>query len=139
MLKKFLSVSLIALVLNLVGVTPAYANSQDEAQARAEAQNASKVKVGLTKLGTGEAARVELKLRDGRKVKGYIREAAEDSFVIIDAKTGTATTITYLQVKEIKGHNLATGARVALTIGAILGIALGLSILLAVVLLHGER
>ena len=135
LLKRFLSVSLIVLLLNLVGVIPTYANSQDEAQAR----NTRKVKDGIMKLGTGEAARVQLTLRDGTKVKGYIREAGEDSFVVVDAKTGAATTVTYPQVKEIKGHNLATGAKVALTLGAILGIALGLSLLLVVVLFHGEK
>jgi hypothetical protein len=135
LLKRFLSVSLIVLLLNLVGVIPAYANSQDEAQAR----SGWKARAGISKLGTGESARVDLKLRDGRKVKGYIREAGADSFVVVDDKTGTAQTITYPQVKEIKGNNLATGAKVAYKIGAVLGIALGLSILLAVVLLRGER
>lgn len=139
MLKKCLSASLIVLVLNLAGVIPVSANSQDDAQAQALAREARKVKAEIIKLGLGESARVELKLRDGKKVKGYIREAGEDTFVVGDAKSGNATTIAYSQVKEIKGHNLATGAKVALTLGAILGIAVGLSILLAVVLFQGEK
>jgi len=139
LLKKFLSVSLIVLLLNLVGIIPAYANSQDDAQARAQTREARKVKDGIMKLGVGEAARVQLTLRDGRKVKGYIRGAGEDSFVVVDAKTGAATTVTYAQVKEIKGNNLATGANIALKLGAIVGIALGLSILLVVILFHGEK
>jgi hypothetical protein len=128
-------VSLIVLLLNLVGVIPAYANSQDEAQAR----SARKVKDGIMKLGTGESARVQLTLRDGRKVKGYIREVGEDSFVVVEAKTGAATTVTYAQVKEIKGNNLSTGAKIALKVGAVVGIVLGLSILLVVILFHGEK
>jgi hypothetical protein len=139
LLKKFLSVSLIVLLLNLVGIIPAYANSQDDAQARAQARDARKVKIGILKLGLGESARVQLTLRDGRKLKGYIREAGQDSFVVVDAKTGTATTVTYPQVKEIKGNNLATGAKIALKLGAIVGIAIGLSILLAVILFHGDK
>lgn len=137
--KRFLSISLIVLLLNLVGIMPAYANSQDDAQVRAQVREARKVKDAIMKLGTGEAARVQLRLRDGRKVKGYVREAAEDSFVVVDAKTGAATTITYTQVKEIKGNNLATGAKVALKLGAILAIGLGLSLLLVVILFHGEK
>lgn len=137
--KRFLSVSLIVLLLNLVGIIPAYANSQDDAQVRAQARDARKVKIGILKLGLGANARVQLTLRDGRKVKGYIREAGQDSFVVVDAKTGASTTITYTQVKQIKGNNLATGAKVALKLGAILAIGLGLSLLLVVILFHGEK
>jgi len=135
LLKKFLSVSLVVLLLNLVGVIPTSANSQAETQAR----NARKVKDGIMKLGNGETARLQLALRDGRKLKGYIREAGEESFVVVDAKTGAATTITYPQVKQIKGNNLSSGAKIALNLGAVVGIALGLSILLVVVLFHGEK
>lgn len=135
LLKKSLSISLIVLVLNLVGAIPVHAKSQDEAQAR----DARKVKDAIIKLGTGESATVRLKLRDGRKVKGHIRAASDDSFVVVDEKTGADTTISYAQVKEVNGNNLATGAKVALKVGAIIGIALGLSILLVVILFHGEN
>jgi hypothetical protein len=137
--KRFLSVSLIVLLLNLVGAVPTYANSQDEAQARAQARDARKIKDGIMKLGNGEGARVQLTLRDGRKVEGYIREAGEDSFVVVETKTGAATTVTYSQVKAIKGNNLSSGAKIAFNVAAVVGIALGLSLLLVVVLFHGEK
>lgn len=135
MLKRLISVSLIVLLLNLVGMIPAYANSQDEAQAR----SIRKIKDGIMKLGTGETARVQLTLRDGRKLKGYVREAGEDSFVVVDAKTGDATTVAYPQVKEIKGNNLASGVKIGLKVAAVVGIVLGLSLLLVVVVFHGEK
>jgi hypothetical protein len=137
--KRFLSVSLIVLLLNLVGAVPTYANSQDEAQARAQARDARKIKDGIMKLGNGEGARVQLTLRDGRKVEGYIREAGEDSFVVVETKTGAATTVTYSHVKAIKGNNLSSGAKIAFNVAAVVGIALGLSLLLVVVLFHGEK
>ena len=138
MLKKFLSVSVIVLLLNLVGVIPAYAKSRDEAQARTQ-----KVKEGIAKAGTGEGARVQITLRDWRKLKGFVREAGPDSFVLVDPKTGAATTVAYPEVKEIKRNNLSSGAKagakVGLKLAAVVGIALGLSLLLVVVLFHGEK
>ena len=133
MTKHLLSFALIGLLLNLVGVIPAYANAQEDARAH----NARKVKEEIMKLGTGEAARVELTLRDGTKLKGYIREAGEENFVVIDAKTGAATAVTYPQVKQIKGNNLSSGVKIGIKLAAVVGIALGLTVLLALVVGSG--
>jgi len=84
MSKKLLSLVLVGLLLNIVGVIPAYASSKEDTRARF----AEKVKEGISKLGTGPEARVEVKLRDGRKLKGYISATGENNFVIVDAKSG---------------------------------------------------
>ena len=134
MLKVFLSVSVIVLLLNMVGVVPAYAQSQDDAQARSQ-----KVKEAIVKLGTGEGAKVQLTLRDGRKLKGYVREADQDTFVVVDPKTGAATTVAYPEVKEIKGSKFLSGARIGLGVAAAVGIGVALSIVLVAVLFHGDK
>lgn len=98
------------------------ASSREEKEAKLTAE----VKSGINKLGTGPAARVELKLRDKTKIKGYIQDIAEDNFVVVDDRTGATTTIAYPQVKQVKGHNLSTGAKFAifvLVMGAIFAIA----------------
>ena len=77
---------------------------------------------GITQLGTGEQARVELKLADRTKVKGYISESAADHFVVVDKKTGAATRVTYGQVQQVKGNNLSTGAKIAIGLGILAGI-----------------
>lgn len=132
MLKKVLSLTLVALLLNVAGATGARAGAQVVEQAR----NVEKVKANVRKLGTGEAARVELKLWDGGRVKGYIREAGEDSFVVADEKTGEARAVTYADVKAVKGRNSLNAARVGLNLAkgaAIVGaIALGFTLLLLV-------
>jgi len=132
MFKKFLSLTLIALLINVVVVKPVRAGAQVVEQTR----NVEKVKESIRKLGTGDAARVELKLWDGRKLKGYVREAGEDNFTVADAKTGAATTVTYAEVKQVKGNNRLTAAKVGLTVAkgtAIVGaIALGFMLLLLV-------
>ena len=116
MFKKVLSLVLVGFLLNVTGVSFAYAGSKEEKETRF----AEKVKEGIGKLGTGAAARVEVKLRDKTKLKGYVGEAGEDSFVIVDEKTGATSTVTYSQVKQVKGHNLSKGAEIAIGVGVIL-------------------
>ena len=113
MFKKLLSLSLVALLINLAGVTTAYAASKEEKQARF----AEKVKADVLKFGTGEAARVKIKLRDKTKVAGYISAADGEGFTVMDSKTGMATTIAYPQVKSVQGNNLSTGAKIAIGVG----------------------
>ena len=112
MFKKLLSLSLVALLINLAGMTPAYAASKEEKQARF----AGKVKESVLKLGTGEAARVKVKLRDKTKLEGYISAADEERFTVTDS-TGIATTVAYPQVKSVQGHNLSTGAKIGIGVG----------------------
>jgi len=88
---------------------------------------AAKVKAGIAKLGTGPDARVELMLRDKTKLRGYISEASEERFSVVDDKTGATTAILYPQVKSAKGNNLATGE--AIGIGLVFGIITALVIL----------
>ena len=50
-----------------------YARSEFQGK---EAKLAADVKSGIVKLGTGSAARIEVKLRDKTKIKGYVQEIA---------------------------------------------------------------
>ena len=113
MLKRTLSLVLIALLFIVAGPCPVYADSKADKEARF----AEKVKEGISSLGTGAEARIEVKLRDKRTLKGYISEAGGDGFSVVDAKTGTATRVTYSQVQKVKGNNLSTGAKIAIGLG----------------------
>ena len=113
MFKKLVSLFLVALLVNVAGMASAYGASKEEKEARF----AEKVKTNVQKIGTGEAARVKIKLRDKTKVAGYISAADDESFTVTDSKTGTATTIAYAQVKSVQGHNLSTGAKIAIGLG----------------------
>ncbi len=132
MFKKILSLTLAALLSNLAAAMPVSAGAQVVGQTR----NVEKMRENVRKLGTGEAARVELKLWDGRRLKGYISEAGEDSFSVADAKTGAPETVTYEDVKQVKGRNSLTAAKVGLSLAkgaAIVGaVALGFTLLLLV-------
>lgn len=118
MFKKTLSMMLVVLLINLVGATSIYADTKAEK----EAQFAAKVKEGIAKLGTGESALVKVKLRDNTKVKGYIKDAGNESFTVIDAKTGMETNIAYSNAKQIKGNNLSTGVKVAIALAVLAGV-----------------
>jgi len=114
MSRKFIAFVLVGLVYTM-GVAPAYAGPKEEKEARF----AQKVKEGISKLGTGTEARLEVKLRDKTKLKGYVSESGDESFVIVDEKTGMASRVTYPQVKQVKGNNLNTAAEIALGIGIV--------------------
>ena len=113
------------MLLNIRAI-PAYASSKEETRARF----AEKVKEGIGRLGTGPEAPVEVKLRDGKKLKGYISEAGENSFVIVDAKSGAASTVPYPQVKQVTGNNLSKGAKIAITVGIVVGLLFLLTVVI---------
>ncbi|MEK6282632.1 MAG: hypothetical protein AABN95_19910 [Acidobacteriota bacterium] len=117
MLKTFLSLVIVGLLVNIAGTVPAYADSKAEK----EAHFVDKIREGVQRLGSGEAARVEVSLRDKTKLKGYISEAGENSFVIVDA-TAASHTVTYPQVQKVKGQNLSTGTRIAIGVAIIAAI-----------------
>ncbi|MCI0390788.1 MAG: hypothetical protein MOB07_18740 [Acidobacteria bacterium] len=85
-----------------------------ESKAEKEEQRTEKVKAGIARLGIGNEARVKVKLRDGRKLAGYIKEAGDDSFVIADLKDGATITVPYPDVAQVKGHHLSKGAKIAI-------------------------
>ena len=111
MLQKITSFILITLLFSVGSVNLAYASNSKEEK---DAALAAKVKEGISKLGTGEAARVEVNLRDKTKLKGYISVAGEDSFVVVNAKTGESTTVAYSAAKQVKGNNLNLGVKIAI-------------------------
>ena len=113
MFKRVISVTLIMLLVNVAGVRLVYGESKEEKEARFT----EKVKASILTLGTGEAARVKIKLRDKSKLDGYISAADDESFTVISTKTGLATTVAYPQVKSVKGNNLSTGAKIAIGVG----------------------
>jgi hypothetical protein len=115
MFKKFLSLALAALLMQVVSAASVYADPKAEKEAR----KIEKIKAGIARLGIGPEARVEVKLRDETKIKGYISEVNEDSFVVVDSNTGATSRVTYPQVGQVKGNSLSTGAQTAIVAGFI--------------------
>jgi len=118
MFKQLVTLILAVILVQLICSPKVIAGTLSEKEARF----AEKVKAGIGKLGTGKDAQVKLKLRDGTKLSGYISEVNENSFVVVDSKTGKATTVSYPQVKQVKGNNLSGGAWFVIGVGIIVAV-----------------
>ena len=127
MFKKYLTLILTVLVINLSLSSVAFADTKIEK----DAKFAQKVKTEITKLGTGTEAKIQVKLKDGTKLKGYVSNIGEESFSVTDEKTGASTEVPYPNAKQIKGNNLNKGIKIAIGVGIaiavifVVGYALG--------------
>ena len=126
-MKKLLIIMVACLVVSALSVRPVAASSNAEKEARF----AGKVKLGIEKLGTGSNTRVEVKLKDKTRLKGYISEIGENEFAVTDPKTGASNTVAYADVKQIKGNNMSTGAKIAIGVAVGVGLVLLISWLIA--------
>ncbi|MBP6822179.1 MAG: hypothetical protein KA368_11595 [Acidobacteria bacterium] len=128
MFKRNLTLMLIGALIFSLSVAPMTLAKSKEEKA---AEFTSKVKTGIAKLGVGPEARVEVKLRDKTKLRGYISQINDGSFVIADAKTGATTEVTYPNVTSVTGKNLSTGAIIAISVAIAVGATLLVLIALA--------
>jgi hypothetical protein len=96
MFKKALTAALAALLINLAAAGDVRAVvAQDAAAAVA------KVKEAVAKLGTGPSALAEVKLKNRTKLKGYVAEASEEHFTVVDSD-GKAARVAYSEVESVK-------------------------------------
>ncbi len=120
MFRKYVLLTMIALMLNVTFYSTAMANTDKDAEF------AEEVKVTIANLGTGKIARIEIKLKDGAKLKGYVSEIKDSGFVLTNAETGLSKEVSYLQVKQIKGGNSKVGQRI-FAVFAVIGLLTVLS------------
>jgi flagellar biosynthesis protein FliP len=118
MSKKLFTLALAGLVLNLFILAPSV-NGQTQED---ETKHINKVRGQIARIGTGPKARVEIRLRDETKLKGFIGESDETQFVVVDTKTGARTKLTYPQVKKVKSYRLSA-LKTALYVGLGVGVA----------------
>ncbi len=115
MFRKFTVAGLCILVLNLLFSSSVFA----ETKADKEAKHIQKVRTNVEKLGTGKSARIEVKLKDGTKVKGYVSQISDTGFVVTNETNGVAKEVPYQQAKQVKGNNLSTGVKIAIGVGIV--------------------
>jgi len=105
---------LIGLLVSMASGGQALARSfgQDEAKA------VEKIKSKIAKLGVGEKARAQIKLRNGQKIKGYVSNAGSDDFAFTERDSGKTATVAYADVVEVKkAGGLSKGAKIAIVAG----------------------
>lgn len=108
-----LKITSLALIVSMFG-TASFALAQN-GQTKQEKQT-QKVKEKIKKLGLGERVRVGVKLHNETTYKGYVSQANESDFIVVDG-SGDPHTINYSEVKSVGGKNLSTGAKIAIGIG----------------------
>ena len=86
---------------------------------------AEKARQTVTKIGTGSKAKVDVKLRDSTKLKGYIGSADADSFTLVDEKSGASRDILFTDVDRVKKRGgLSSGALIGIVAAAAAGAVL---------------
>ena len=124
MLKLTVSFALSAALLFTTAARPAHARSQGEKDAR----RVGKLKERAEKFYKGRVRRVEVKLKDGRKLKGRVVGTGETDFLLADTKAGTTSMIRYDEVKHLgvpidhKRGLIMTGVIVGIFTWIILGL-----------------
>lgn len=131
MRRNFLAFLLVALLLNATSFT---APRSVCAGGDPDAAFVEKVKAEVARLGVGANARVKVRLRDKTKIEGHVSEAADEHFVVTNAKTGAATTVKYSEVERIKGNNLSTGTKIGIGVA----VAAAVGIIIAIVTRRGD-
>jgi hypothetical protein len=122
--KKYFSFFLI--VFMLLALFPHGSVAQTATDTRAD-----RARETAAKIGTGENSRIEVKLRDGRQLKGYLETISDDSVTLIQKGSAAPTTISFSEIDELKRR------RGGLSNGAIIGIVAagaGAAILLGLLL-----
>ncbi len=131
MFRKF--ISLVLVVSILVAACGASA-AQQKATAAGVQEKVEKIRRKVYARGTGERARVTVKLRDGTKIKGYVREATGDHFTVLrtDEQTGAPVRVSYGDVSELKarGKGMSTTSKVLIGTGAAVAVTVGVVALL---------
>jgi len=122
MLKKSLSVALLGLTLLFTNLQ--LINAQTNTGNNAA--TVEKIKANVTKRGTGEKARVNVKMLNGTKMKGFISQTGDDSFTLTDSKTKQTSTLAYSDVAQVKGTGLSTGMKI------LIGVGIGVAVVIAV-------
>src|SRR4051812_35165107 len=99
MFRTFLSLVMVALLVIGLDAAPAFAG-----QASGNTQAVEKVKEKVAKMGLGAKARVTVRTRDGKKIKGFISQAGANNFTVRDRNSGEPTTFAYADVLKVEDN-----------------------------------
>ncbi|HEY0321240.1 MAG TPA: hypothetical protein VGC66_09820 [Pyrinomonadaceae bacterium] len=129
MFRRTLAVMLSAILLSTVfGIQAGHAQTGKDSEAE-------RTRAKVQKMGVGAEARVEVRLRDKTKLKGYISAAGGDSFTVTDSKTGTTQTLAYTDVTEVKKPGGGLSTRTLIILGAVVAtvVIIGVTVIKPVV------
>ncbi len=114
MFRTFLSLILSGLLMLGVNAAPV------AAQNNTDAQTVEKVRLKVAKVGLGDKARVTVRMKDGRKIKGFVTQAGASDFTVRDRKTTDPTLIPYSDVSKVednRGHSTLRNVLIGVGVG----------------------
>ena len=134
-MKRVLAIMLTGMLTMAFGFRPVTA--QTVVGAVQDDPRVAKVRMDVFKLGVGERARLEVKLRDTSKLKGYIGEATDASFTVVDSENGFSQRIAYSEVEKVKKAGGGLSTRSWIILGAAAAGAVATWIIIKPVLCDG--
>jgi hypothetical protein len=120
MFRTFLSLVLIALLSQSLNAAP-LAAAAVKPQGNADAQTVEKIRLKVAKIGIGDKAKITVRIKDGRKIKGFITQAGANDFTVRDRQTGDPTLIVYSDVNKVednRGHSSLRNILIGVGVGA---------------------
>ncbi len=118
----------VALVLTVVPLGESLAMAS-KGPLQTQEQKIEQWKRALNKRGTGERSKWEVRMQDGRKIKGYASEIAEDGFILIESKTKESIKLAFSDLTSLKRQGSAARTLRNVAIGAGVGLAVVLTAL----------
>lgn len=109
-----------AVLISVVVLATSFAFQSAQAQAGRDTDAAAKARLKVEKLGVGSNARVEVKLLDGTRLKGYVSATEQDSFTVTDRKTGASSVVRYAEVSEAKKSGGGISTKSWIIIGSVI-------------------
>lgn len=121
LLPFLLTVCVVAMSTNF-GIAKAQSTQDTQSQ---------KIRTQVSKIGTGPKARVEVKLRDETKLKGYISGIDKDSFALTNVNSGSVKQVSYDDVAQVKkpSHGLSTRSWIIIAGAATAALVVGLTVI----------
>ena len=106
-MKKIIMVVILGLLTNAIpfGQVAAQQKVQDK-----DSKQAEKIKKAVSDAGPTLDREVTVKLKDTTEVRGFIREIADDHFVV-KSNSGALYSISYSQVEKFKANKRDVGGR----------------------------
>ena len=112
MIKTHLAIALSLIITALSFGLPVTATAQSTTEI-------DKIRAKVQTLSTSKDSQVEVKFRDGTKLKGYIDSVEPVSFTLRDAKTGTSQSIAYSEVDSISKAGSGISTKTWLILGGV--------------------
>ena len=89
------------------------------AKSLGDQQATEKIRTKVLKMGVGVNARVAVKLRDNTQLNGYISDAGQDSFTVVERGTGSSKAVSYADTQSVKKAGSGVSAKTLIILGAV--------------------